>query len=417
MIEPYALIVAGGGPAGLFCAIKVAEKGKKVLVLEKMPDFARKLLISGSGQCNITHDGEIKSFLSHYGDNNQFLKPSLMNFQNSDLAQYFSERNVPLMTEPGGKVFPESRKASDLLGALLLEMNTFGVETRTNEPVVEIKKQNELFQVKTNTSEYLAKTILIATGGYTYPATGSSGDGYHLAKSLGHRITEPGPALTSVSIRDYPFTELSGLSFADLTITLFREGKKIRQHTGDLLFTHTGLSGPGILDFSRFVRSGDTLRISFLPGLDPVKMKETLLERIASAGNRQVKTVLMSFDLPDRFIRTLLDICGVAPDLTAAHLAKKDRVALIEQITACPFVVNKLGGVNEAMVTRGGVDLTEVNSKTMESRIVPGLFFAGEVLDIDGDTGGYNLQAAFSTGFLAAKKIAGQESKNTIISS
>ena len=405
MTEPYALIVAGGGPAGLFCAIQVAESGKRVLVLEKMANFSRKLLISGSGQCNITHDGEIKSFLMHYGDNSQFLKPSLMNFQNVDLIRYFTERNVPLMTEIGGKVFPASRKSSDLLSVLLNEMASAGVEARTSESVGDIKKTDTGFLVITDKGRYEGRTVLIATGGYTYPSTGSTGDGYEFAKNLGHRIVEPGPALTSVFIQNYPFVELAGLSFADLTISLFREGKKVRQHTGDLLFTHTGLSGPGILDFSRFIRTGDILRISFLPGIDPVKVKNLLVERIASSGSRQVKTVLASFDLPERFIRALLDMCNIHQDHPAAHLSKKDRAALIELITACPFTVSKLGGEQEAMVSRGGIDLSEVNSKTMESRLVAGLFFAGEVLDIDGDTGGYNLQAAFSTGFLAAKKI------------
>jgi len=263
------------------------------------------------------------------------------------------------------------------------------------------------FQIRTDRETCRADRVVIATGGITYPVTGSTGDGLSFARSLGHRVTEAGPALTPVSIQDYPFSGLSGISFADAIISLIRAGRKVRQYAGDLLFTHTGLSGPGILDFSRFIRPGDTLRISFLPGLDYPKAKEILTARINAAGNRQVKKILAAYNLPDRFVGRLLDLAGIKQDQTGAHLSREARAALMDLLTGFPFMVGRLGGIHEAMVTRGGVSLDEINPKTMESRLVPGLFFVGEVLDIDGDTGGYNLQAAFSTGALAAKRIAG----------
>jgi len=405
IVEKHALIVIGGGPAGLFCALRAAGDGRRILLLEKKAHPGRKLLLSGSGQCNITHDGDIGSFLSHYGDNGRFLKPSLMNFQNRDLISFFTKRGLPLMTEPGGKVFPRSRKASGILDILVKECATAAVEIRCEDPVLEVSIRDKGFSIRTEHVTYRADQLVIATGGLAYPATGSTGDGYVFARTLGHSVTEVSPALAAVTIEDYRFSDLAGISFVDVIISLSRVGQKTRQHKGDLLFTHSGLSGPGILDFSRFIRPGDTLRISFLPSSDQRNVRETLLNRISAAGNARIRTVLTGLDLPERFANKLLTLAGIDQNLTGAHLSKKDRSALIELLTGCPFVVGRLGGIHEAMVTRGGISLAEIDPKTMESRLVPSLFFVGEVLDIDGDTGGYNLQAAFSTAALAARTI------------
>ena len=401
----YALIVIGGGPAGLFCALQAAGNGKRILLLEKNSALGRKLLLSGSGQCNITHDGDILSFLCHYGDNGRFIKPALQNFRNHDLLSFFNERKVAFVTESGGKVFPASRWAGTILDVLVRECSARNVEIRCSNPVLDISIVTGGFLVKTEHETLRTKQLMIATGGITYPQTGSTGDGLGFAKSLGHRVTEVGPALTAATIKDHPFSSLSGISFSDVTISLIRANRKVRQHSGDLLFTHGGLSGPGILDFSRYIREGDTLRISFLSGVELQQAQAILLARINAPGNRQVRKILVAFDLPDRFVRKLLDLAGIRHDQTGAHLSREARSVLCDLLTGFPFVVKRLGGIAEAMVTRGGVDLAEINPKTMESRIVPGLFFSGEVLDIDGDTGGYNLQAAFSTAALAAKRI------------
>jgi hypothetical protein len=272
---------------------------------------------------------------------------------------------------------------------------------------LEVSLKNGAFQVRTDRGICRADHLVVATGGITYPATGSTGDGHKIARSLGHHVTEVGPALAAVTVQDYRLADLAGNSFPDVVISLSRAGQKTRQHTGDLLLTHSGLSGPGILDLSRFIHPGDTLKISFLPGIDHQEVKETLLNRIAAAGSARVRTVLTAYELPERFVNKLLILAGIEPDLTGAHLSRKDRSALIELLTGFPFVVGRVDGIHEAMVTRGGVSLREIDPKTMESRLVPRLFFVGEVLDIDGDTGGYNLQAAFSTAALAAKRIAG----------
>jgi hypothetical protein len=401
----FQLVVAGGGPAGLFCALQTAKKGIRVLLLEKKSSCGKKLLITGSGQCNLTHDGDIPSFLTHYGDNGKFLKPSLLNFTNQNLIAFFEKHGIVMEHEPGGKIFPASRKVRDILDILLDECALAGVDIHCDEPVQSLDKTEDGFCIRTGTGEYLADAVVIATGGITYPQTGSTGDGFFLATELGHPVTDAGPALTGVFIKNYPFAELSGMSFADRTISLFRDGKKVRSHTGDLLFTHTGLSGPGILDFSRYIRPGDTLKISLVDDSDPVSCKNAMIQMMAEGKGRQVKTALAGFDLPDRLVRSLLEIAGIDHELTASHLSKKDRNSLLELITAFPFVVDQLMGTGEAMVTRGGASIEAINQKTMESRAVSGLFFAGEVIDIDGDCGGYNLQAAFSTGALAAEGV------------
>jgi predicted Rossmann fold flavoprotein len=405
--DTYSLIVVGGGPAGLFCASLAAAGGRKVLLIEKNPSPGRKLLLSGSGQCNITHDGDILSFLSHYGDNGRFIKPSLLNFQNRDLISFFGERKLPVVTEPSGKVFPVTRNAVTILDILVRECSAKNVEIICGSPVLEVSGQEGKFLVRTRGETFSANKVVVATGGITYPQTGSTGDGFSFAKKIGHKITDVGPALTSAAIQKYPFASLSGISFQDAAVSLFKAGKKALQQTGDLLLTHTGLSGPVILDLSRYIRSGDILRVSFLPGMDQKQANDILIARISESGTRQVRKILQAFDLPERFVRKLLDMARIDQEQTGAHLSKEARAALLELLTGCPFIVSRLGGIEEAMVTRGGVSLDEINPKTMESRLVPGLFFIGEVLDIDGDTGGYNLQAAFSTAALVAKKIIG----------
>jgi len=402
---PYSTVVIGGGPAGLFCALRAAGDGRRVLVLEKKPSPGRKLLRAGSGQCNLTQAGDIKAFFTHYGDNGAFLKPALMSFGNKELISFFEERGLAMAAEPDGKVFPKSRKASDVLDILLAACADVQVGIRGGSPVLGIAFAEGLFQIRTAEAVFPARQAVIATGGITYPGTGSTGDGLKFARELGHRVTETGPALCAVRIKDYPFSDLAGISFPGRTISLVRDGRRISRHNGDLLFTHSGLSGPGILDFSRFIKAGDTLEIAFVPGLTPEAIEENLIGKIAASGQRRIATILAAFDLPERFVKKLLTEAGLDPELTGAHLSKPGRTALIHRLTGWQLVVSRLGGLQEAMVTRGGVSLAEVNPKTMESRLVQGLFFVGEVLDIDGDTGGYNLQAAFSTAALTAKQL------------
>lgn len=405
------VIIIGAGPAGLFAAIESGGEERRVLVLERNPSAGRKLLISGAGQCNLTHEGDIKDFLNFYGDNGRFVKHSLFKFSNEDLMDFFKENGLQLICNESGKIFPETLKSSDVLDVLLNECRNRNVKIKYNQRVEEVShnKEKSFFYVKTEDGEYKSKYLVIATGGKSYGNTGSTGDGYIFAKQLGHTVVKPAPALAPIYVKNYVFQELSGVSFENISITLWRSNKKIKSTDGDVLLTHRNISGPGILNFSRYVLPGDTIKINFVGAKSEEGFRSSFIERITSNGKLLVKTVLREFPLPKRFIDKLLEIVNLPEELKCAELNKKARNKLIEMLISFPMEVERLGDYHLAMATRGGVSLKEVSPKTMESRIVSGLYFAGEVLDIDGDTGGYNIQAAISMGRLAAESIIKKE--------
>ncbi len=405
------VIIIGAGPAGLFCAANASSVGWKILVLEKKRSPGRKLLLSGSGRCNLTHDGDVRAFLDHYGDANRFLRPALLGFTNRDLVAFFKDRGLAMIRMEGGKLFPQTQRSRDVMKILLEECEDRDVIIECNKSVTSVEKLGEgevegggRFLVACGDEKYRSRLLVIATGGRSYPATGSTGDGYSFAESLGHSIAEIGPALTPVRIKDYPFSKLAGISLPNATVSIFR-GKKVKEQHGDVLFTHQGLSGPGILDLSRSIRAGDVLRVSLVRAKKREDLERWLRDKSQKDGARNLRSVLADLDLPARLASRVLEIMEIPPDLKCASMTREMRIGLAGHLTGFPLVVEELGGYDSAMVTRGGVNLKEVDSKTMESRVVDGLYFAGEVLDVDGDTGGYNLQAAFSTGFLAASSI------------
>ena len=402
--EAWDLIVVGAGPAGLFCAAQASGGGRKVLVLEKKRTPGRKLLISGSGRCNITHDGDIRAFLDHYAGAGRFLRPSLLGFTNLDLVAFFEERGLPMITLEGGKVFPATQRSRDVLAVLLAEGEARGVEIAGGKTVTSIEKSEDEFLVACGDDIHRSRFLVIATGGRSYPATGSSGDGYSFAEALGHRIVEVGPALAHVRTRDYPFPDLAGISLPGARVSIFR-GRKVKEGAGDVLFTHDGLSGPGILDLSRYIRAGDMLRVSFSGERRREEMDDWLIERSQKDGPRNLRSVLAEMEIPARLVSRVLEVLLIPQDLKCASMTRGMRTDLADRLAGFPFVVEEVGGFDSAMATRGGVSLPEVDPKTMESRLVSGLYFAGEVLDVDGDSGGYNLQAAFSTGALAGRSI------------
>jgi len=404
-METYDVVVIGAGPAGLFCAVQVALPRRRVLLLEKNPNPGAKLLISGSGQCNITHDGEIHDFLAHYGDHGKQVRPALFGFTNQDLGEFFRNRGLAMITDENGKVFPKTRRSADVLALLAQECKKRGVDLRCSEPSSGITRTAEGFAITTPKTTYLSPVIVIATGGVSYPGTGSTGDGYRISVSLGQPLTEIGPALTPLLIRNYPFAALSGISFECMYFSIWRAGKKVADRTGDVLFTHLGLSGPGILDASRYIRPDDVIKLSFVGKMKREEFAADFTKRVGENRSWQISTLLAAYPIPERLNRKLLNVSGIPDDLTCNHFSAEQRSCLITNCTQFPLTVEAPGGFSVAMVTRGGIALDGVNLKTMESKIIPGLYFAGEVLDIDGDTGGYNLQAAFSTGFLAARSI------------
>jgi len=409
-------LVIGGGPAGLFLAARLAallpgSGSGRVLVLEKMPAPGRKLLASGSGQCNISHEGPIRDFLDRYGPAGRFFKKSLYAFSNEDLAAWFAERGIELEAEEGGKLFPASRKASDILRALTDECEARGVSLLTGKRVLALGLGQGLssetaFTARTEGGESFGAPLLaIATGGSSYPGTGSSGEGLALAKALGHSIVPPRPALTPISLVDRSLCSLSGLSFSEIPFVQRRGGKKLGSFTGDVLITHEGLSGPGILDASRGFKPGDRLELDFAGnGLEVFQAEFAYL--VAASHRNLARSVLAEAGLPRRLAELILKLCHVDQELRCAQLRRESREAMALMAAAFPVEIAALGGFDKAMVTAGGVDLSEVDGATMASRLVSGLYFAGEVLDYDGDTGGFNLQAAFSTADAAARAMA-----------
>jgi predicted Rossmann fold flavoprotein len=404
-MEESDIVVIGAGPSGLFCAIHAAADGCRVLLFEKNIRPGAKILLAGSGQCNLTHDGDVRDFVTHYGPHGKFLRPALLSFTNKDLEFFFHDRGLALVTGENGKMFPRTRQSSDVLAVLLAECRSRGVKIHCSEPVYAISRNEELFTITTCINTYRAGTVVITTGGASYPQCGTTGDGYRLAASVGQPVTKIAPALTPLLIRPFPFAALSGVSFEQMRFSVWREGKKVGDYHGDVLFTHLGLSGPGILDASRGIQPGDMVRLSFAGPVRREEFAADLAKQAAGNPGWQVGTILAKYPIPERLNRKLLELSGIPGDLKCAHFSAVQRAALVTNCTEFPLAVAALGDYKIAMVTRGGIAVDGVNAKTLESKVVPGLFFAGEVLDIDGDTGGYNLQAAFSTGYLAAQGI------------
>jgi predicted Rossmann fold flavoprotein len=399
------VIVIGAGPAGLFTALTCAGKGLKVCLLEKKASPGLKLLISGTGQCNVTHAGPIGDFLPHYGEKNRFVRQALYGFSNSDLVSFFEERGLPFKEVNAGKIFPETLNSRDVLRVLMNECLKQKVTISYNSGVTDIIKSAEYFDIYSAESHYQSKNVVIATGGRSYPSTGSTGDGYAIAQAFGHSIADVAPSLAPVYINDFFFTPCAGISLDQANIQLYRNGKKIRQTSGDVLFTHKGISGPGIIDFSRYLLPGDTLKLSLVDFKNTEEFEKNFLSELLANGKKLLKNLLTKYDIPERLIVAIFELHGISSDIKSADLDKRTRKLIVESLMELPFVVDRLGGFKEAMATRGGVSLNEVNPNTMESRIVKGLYFAGEVLDVDGDTGGYNIQFACSSGVMAGKNI------------
>jgi predicted Rossmann fold flavoprotein len=405
MITPdrkYDTIVIGGGPAGLFTAINI--EGQKVLLIEKGERTGRKLLISGTGQCNFTHAGRLNDFLKHYGRNHRFLKQALHKFSNTDLVGFFKMAGVDAVEDKNGKIFPASLRASDILDALLYACSARKVMIIRNNPVIRVEHDKDSFSVFTESTTFICRNLVIATGGMSYPSTGSTGDGYRFAGMLGHTLIEPRPALCAVTVKNYKMAAMSGISIPSAMIGLFHQGIKTNEHRGDIVFTLKGLSGPGIIDFSRYIQAGDILKINFL-GTNQQSFVEEFISFAQKNGKTAIQTWLKTFNVPKSLLKFLIEEAGGMPDQPMAETRKKVRNGISELLCACPFVVENLSGYKSAMATAGGVPLSEISSGTMESKIIRNLYFAGEVMDIDGDTGGYNIQAAFSTAYTAAMAI------------
>ena len=396
----YDLIIIGAGAAGLFAAAN-APAGRKILVLEKMDKPGKKLLLTGSGQCNITNNEPIKTFLARYGRNGNRLRPVLFPFSNNALIEFFEEHGLPLKIREDGKVFPTSMKSLDVLELFLKLTHKHCVEFQYKTEVTEIKYLSDSkgtgYSLKTADMEYLSKCVLVATGGESYPQTGSNGSFFTCLEQLGLKLVPRQPALTPVFVADYPYENLPGLTFPDCSLSLTQNDDSPLRVEGSLLFTHKGFSGPCVLEISRYVKQGDKLTINYLSGKNTDKVRLDLIQA-ASGDKRQISTILENITgLPRSFLEFICESHNIQKSEKASRLTGQEMGTLAEKLTSDSFIVSGKGGFDVAMTTTGGICLDEVDLRTMETGRYPGLYFAGEVLDVDGDTGGYNLQFAFSS--------------------
>ncbi len=422
------VIVIGGGPAGLIAAGQAAKLGGETMLLEKMDRPGRKLRITGKGRCNVTNIAPLSQFIEHFRPNGRFLRQAFSQFLTSELLAFLEELGVPTVTERGGRVFPASGRAQDVVDALVQWIGECGVKLR-NRSVVEwlnvegekvtgvktykaVSRMRKASTIRPSCGQiYHADAVIIATGGASYPETGSTGDGYQLAELAGHSIVQIRPALVPLETRGDIAQRLQGLSLRNVKVQVRVDGKKGGQGFGEMVFTHFGVSGPVILFLSRQVvdalRLGQKVELSIdlKPALDHGKLDARLLRELDAHGKKHFRTLLKEL-LPRKLIPVCMDLVDILPGKVGHQITTRERKRLRMWLKDFRLQVNAYRPFKEAVVTAGGVNTREVEPRTMASRIVEHLYFAGEVLDVDADTGGYNLQAAFSTGWIAGKSAA-----------
>ncbi len=393
----------------MMAAGQAAGLGANTVLLEKETAPGRKLRITGKGRCNLTNIAPLPEFIEHFGENGRFLRQAFNKFFSPDLVDFLKEMEVTIMTERGGRVFPENEDAQAVTDAMIQWVKLQGVSIRTKSPVGKLLVDHDsIMGVRIGDNELHADTVIIATGGMSYPATGSTGDGYRLAQSVGHTVVPVRPALVPLITAGSVAPRLQGLSLKNIRVRVYIDGKKRLEDFGEMLFTHFGLSGPIILTLSGAIvdamreKKNVSLSIDLKPALDESKLDARLLRDLDTYGKRQFHTLLKGL-LPKKLIPVCCDLIGISSEKINNQISAAERRKLRAWLKDFRFDINGHRQIKEAIVTAGGVDIREVNPRTMESLLIKGLFFAGEVLDVNGDTGGYNLQAAFSTGWLAGQ--------------
>ncbi len=403
------VIVVGGGAAGMMAALTAAGNGAEVLLLERNQKVGRKLYITGKGRCNLTNDCTVEEVLRHTPQNNRFLTSAVTRFPPSSVKDFFEGLGVPLKTERGNRVFPQSDRAADVIDALFLALRRAGVEL-VEDRAVEILAGERVTGVKTRRGSWRSGAVVLATGGVSYPLTGSSGDGYEMAARLGHTIIAPKPSLVPLVSPDEACARMQGLSLRNVALRVKNQkGKTLFHEQGEMLFTHFGVSGPLVLSASAhmrdFAKEQYTLWIDLKPALEEKTLDARLLRELGENPNRDFHHVLEAL-VPRSMVPVLAERSGIEPDRKANSVTREQRRRLLELLKGFPIAVSGPRPVEEAIVTSGGVKVGEVDPRTMESKRVPGLYFAGEILDVDAYTGGFNLQIAWSTGRAAGEAAA-----------
>jgi hypothetical protein len=399
------VVVIGAGAAGILAAIGSAERGRRTLLLEKNRQAGVKILMSGGTRCNITHATDSRGIVEAFGPPGRFLHSALAALSVQETIELIEAEGVPTKVEETGKVFPVSNKAADVLNALLSRLRRSRATLALEEPVQDLRLNDGSFALTTSRRMVTASSVILTSGGQSYPGSGTTGDGYSFAARLGHTIITPRAALVPVTVAAPWVADLRGVTIPDVSVRVWEDSVCLTRRRGSLLFAHFGLSGPVVLDVSRVISRHTRpdsliLEIDFLPDLPEPALDVFLRSEAIASGKKQLAGILTSH-LPRRLCETLLALAGMAGDRKAAGLSKADRSKLVEAAKRLRLPITGTLGFKKAEVTTGGVALDEIDSRTLQSKQVPGLFIAGEVLDLDGPIGGYNFQAAFSTGWLA----------------
>ena len=414
------VLIIGGGAAGMMAAAFAAKNGNRVEVFEKNEKLGKKLFITGKGRCNITNAADLEDFFPAVTSNPKFLYSAFYSFTNEQVISFFEELGVRTKVERGGRVFPVSDHSSDVIQALKSEMERLGVKINLNAEV------KELITEKSSTGETVngirlvsgkkisGDAVIVATGGISYPSTGSTGDGYRFARRCGHKVSELSPSLVPMEVKEWYAGELMGLSLRNIEIRITDGKKKLYQEFGEMLFTHYGVTGPVILSASSVVgkKLKDTeltLHIDLKPALTEEQLDKRVLREFETNHNRQFKNAVDSL-FPSKLRPVIVELSGIPEEKKVHEITKEERLRFVRLIKDFTMTLTGLRGYNEAIITKGGVSVKEIDPGTMESKLVKGLYFAGEVLDLDAVTGGYNLQIAWSTGYLAGMN-AGVEGK------
>ena len=414
------VIVIGGGPAGMMAAITAAESGNKVILLEKMERLGRKLLITGKGRCNVTSSLQIDDFIQNTPGNGQFLYSCFKNYNNQDIIRFLKSEGLEVKEERGNRIFPITDKSKDVLDCLERKLKELGVKIRLNTAVKEILvDDNYVVGVRTDKEKIYADKVILATGGKSYPLTGSTGDGYIFASKLGHTIQEIKPSLVPLEIYNKEeAAKMQGLSLKNVKIKFVEKNqdnqeKEIYEDFGEMLFTHFGISGPTILSGSahlvRYPNLEELLKskkiklyIDLKSALSEEQLDDRILRDFKEAKNKQFKNSLDNL-LPQKMIPYIIEKSQISEDKKVNEITKEERKRLLQLLKKLEFTIKGFRPIEEAIITSGGINVKEINPKTMESKLVRGLYFAGEIIDVDGYTGGFNLQIAYSTGYTAGQ--------------
>ena len=401
------ILVIGGGAAGMMAAVFAARAGAEVTLLEKNEKLGKKVYITGKGRCNLTNDCDLDEFLAQVPRNPRFLYSALSFFSSRDMMALMEENGCPVTVQRGRRVFPSSEKASDVTKALTGLLRKWNVRIRLNCDVRCLKTENGLITGAelTDGTFLSADAVILACGGLSYPSTGSTGDGFRFAEALGHTVTPPSPVLVGLETEETWPRSLQGLSLRNVTLSLMSGKKTLYSELGEMLFTHFGISGPLVLEASCHLpqpAKGGRLFIDLKPGLTREQLDARLRRDFTEAGKKQLKSVLPGL-LPASFAAIFPGLCGISPDLPCNQITAAQREQLLAALKALPLTIKAPRPIDEAVVTRGGVSVKEIEPGTMRSKLIPNLYFAGEMIDVDAHTGGYNLQIAWSTGALAGQ--------------